>query len=499
MEKTKKTSGSKRVKLDTTADTYVLFLDMLEVEGLDNVEQVVGLAEKHPANPVIPLGDFHEYDSRRASNWAASLIYDEDDELFKAWYHGCDAAHWSGIGYAESADGVMWNKPVLNQFDYQGSKKNNMCWCVGDGATSHFEANKDYAERREDRRFQAVSYVNVGQFTNGVWQPGEKTHYFSLYSKDGKRWERSAEPLKWPTGDTGNFFYDSQDSDRRRRVKVYGQNGGGYGPDIEHLKPVTTHTMITPGEGREREIHFTYVIPYRGYYIMLYDLNLWQPFYGARGLVKLRNEQKRGAEGGIYIGDIRLAVCRDGLGKFERIQAHQPVVERGERGSWDSGFLVLGGGSGIIHNDEVYIFYTGVPEDGAKGFIGPVVPATVQTGLAKLRLDGFTYLQNRDGVTPGSMTTQPIRVKNAQRARLRVNAGNLVPYRDWIEVEVLDARTGRPIAGYTQDECDDVLTDSICSPVSWGRRRTLAGVKAANIRLRFHLYGKAKLYSFTFG
>jgi len=256
--------------------------------------------------------------------------------------------------------------------------------------------------------------------------------------------------------------------------------------------------MISPNDGRETENHFIFVIPYHGYYIMLYDFNRWNPFFGAQGLAENRKKQGRGADGGIYIGDIRLAVCRDALGKFQRIQPHRPVVERGLRGEWDSGFLVLGGGSGIIHNDEIYIFYTGIPEDGGKGFIGPVVPATIQTGLATLRLDGFTYLQNQDGITPGSMTTQPIRVKNPQRARLVVNAGNLIPYRDWIEVEVLDARTGRPIKGYSQAECDHVLTDSVRTPVAWGKRRTLAGVKAANIRLRFHLNGKAKLYSYTF-
>ena len=476
-----------KLKLDTTADTYVLFLDMLEVQKLDNVEQVVGVAEKQPANPVIPLGDMTDYDSRRAANWAASMIYDEDDQLFKAWYFGCDAVHWAGIGYAESADGVAWEKPILNQFAYRGSKRNNMCWCLPNGGTSHFEVNKDYAERNRNRRFQGLANGN----------PDGGKGYYALYSKDGKRWSYGPKPVKWPAGDTGHFFYDHQDPLRRRRVKVYGQNGGGFGPDIEHLKPVTSHIMIHPDDGREQEIHFIFVIPYRGYYIMLYDCNLWQPYYGYQGL-DVRRERGRGAEGGIFIGDIRLAVCRDGLGKFQRIQPHRPVVERGPRGSWDSGFLVLGGGSGIIHNDQVYIFYTGVPEEGGAGFIGPVVPATIQTGLATLRLDGFTYLQNQDGVTPGSMTTQPIRTKNAQRARLTVNTGNLMSYRDWIEVEVLDARTGRPIPGYTQAECDDVLIDSVRTPVTWGKRRTLAGIRAANIRLRFHMYGNAKLYSFTF-
>ena len=50
-------SKSVKPKLDTTSNTYVLFLDMLEVASLDNVEQVVGLAEKHQANPVIPRDD----------------------------------------------------------------------------------------------------------------------------------------------------------------------------------------------------------------------------------------------------------------------------------------------------------------------------------------------------------------------------------------------------------------------------------------------------------
>ncbi len=484
----KQRSKPVRVKLDTTPATYVLFLDMLEVSGLDNVEQVEGRAEKPAANPVIPLGDFYSFDSRRAANWAASLIHDEDDDLFKAWYFGCDKNHWSGIGYAESPDGITWHKPVLNQFAYRDSKKNNICWCEGGGQTSHFEVNKDYEEKDENRRFQALSYSEFG----------EGRHYYALYSKDGKRWHPREKPLKWPVGDTGHFIYDHQDPVRQRRVKAYGQNGGGSGPDIEHLRPVTTHTMITPGEGREQEIHFIFVIPYHGYYIMLYDFNLWAPYHGFEGLPEFREMQGRGKDGGIYIGDIRLAVSRDGMGKFERIQPHRPVVERGERGTWDSGFLVLGGGSGIIHKDEVYIFYTGIPEEGGAGFVGPVVPAAIQTGLAKLRLDGFTYLQNRDGVTPGSMTTQPIKVKNAARARLTVNAGQLMAYRDYIEVEVLDARTGRPIAGYSQAECNDILTDSVRSSVTWGQRKSLAGVKAANIRLRFHMYGKAKLYSFTF-
>ena len=42
------------------------------------------------------------------------------------------------------------------------------------------------------------------------------------------------------------------------------------------------------------------------------------------------------------------------------------------------------------------------------------------------------------------------------------------------------------------------MADSIAAPVAWREHRTLAGVGVGPIRLRFHLYGRAQLYSFTF-
>ena len=500
-----KHGGNVPVRLDTTPDTYVLFLDMAEVEELDNVEQCAGRATKHPANPVLQLGDVDSFDSRRAANWASSLIYDRDDHLFKAWYFGCDLVHWAAIGYAESEDGVLWRKPVLDMYPYKGRSDNNICFCIGDGETSHFEANKDYSESRADRRFQALAHCGNNE-------------YFALYSEDGKKWRRNEKPVTFPSGDTGHFFYDDGEPDPGKRVKVYGQHTGGFGPDIEHLTPLE-HKVIDPADGREREIHFVYVIPYRGYYVMFYDFNLWREYFGLEGYIDNRRKHTRGEQGGVYIGDIRLAVSRNGLGTFDRILPNMPVVARGERGVWDSGFLILGGGSGIVVDDEINIFYTGITERGGAGFIGPVVPETIQLGLAKLRLDGFTYLTNRDGLSDGTVTTVEIEVgavgsssaagavssspspspsPSPARTRLTVNASHLLPYRDWIEVEVLDAGTGIPVPGYGRAECIDVLRDSVRTEVEWNGHRTLDGVHTKKIKLRFYLYGRARLYSYTF-
>src|ERR1019366_5458057 len=90
-----------RINLDTSSGTYVLFLDMQEVESLHNIELVVNQAEKHPGNPVVPTGDLNDFDYHQASSWAGSVIFDEDEKVFKLWYLGArGGVEDSSIGYA---------------------------------------------------------------------------------------------------------------------------------------------------------------------------------------------------------------------------------------------------------------------------------------------------------------------------------------------------------------------------------------------------------------
>jgi len=42
--------------INTTSQIHVLFLDLQEIEAMENTELVVNQAEKCPANPVLPLG-----------------------------------------------------------------------------------------------------------------------------------------------------------------------------------------------------------------------------------------------------------------------------------------------------------------------------------------------------------------------------------------------------------------------------------------------------------
>ena len=376
----------------THPDTYVTFVDLSAVDGCLLAEQVVGQAEKHPANPVLIPGDAEAWDSDRASNWAASIAWDPIQRQFTAWYYGTDrgstvsfeAERHSSIGYAVSDDGVVWEKPRLGLYDYRGSKDNNICFRPDGADASHFCVLID-PDAPDDRRYQALTWMPVadgggaaaGNVFEGVTR---RMRYVLHYSRDGIHWQRSGDGAQWPDGDTGHLFIDPS-APADGRIKAYGQHSVGEGPDIEHLVK-QAHLPIDPQEGAEHEIHFVYVLPQAGRYVMLYDFNRYRPFHGHLGYtnqgnlnmtrqdrIKARVALRRGelpdepaADAyGIYTGDIRLAVSASALGPFQRVQPRVPVVARGGRGEWDSGFLVLGGGSAIEHEDRILRRRGGAP------------------------------------------------------------------------------------------------------------------------------------------
>jgi hypothetical protein len=77
--------GPSKPTVDTSANTYVLFLDMQEVEDLVLCKQVVNQARKHSHNPVLGPGDVHDW------------------------------------------DGVVWHKPMLGLYEFNGRQDNSIC------------------------------------------------------------------------------------------------------------------------------------------------------------------------------------------------------------------------------------------------------------------------------------------------------------------------------------------------------------------------------------
>lgn len=470
----------------------ILFLDRDAVEATPNVTQRVMAAVKHPANPVLPLGDVHEWDALRAAPWGArSVIYDAEERLFKCWYLGKDLEHrrWRATGYAVSDDGVHWEKPRLGLHAYKGSTDNNICYphC---GAVI-----KDAGEPDADKRYKMVAKSMPS---------GAGIHV--AYSADGIHWRpgpRVALP-EWGTKspDIVAFLRDDQDPNPQRRYKLVWQarvpsdKPGpqtvrakylACGPDPERLTASPANPILAPTGGLEHENHFLALAPYAGYWLMLYEYGWYVP-------------NGTGVHGS-YAADIRLAVSRDGE-RFTRVQPHQPLIRRGGPGEWDGGFLVMSDKL-AIKDDTIYLYYCGHGEEWTSWPSGNTPAAydglstgfihTDRMGLATLPRDRFVCLETMDRETPGSVTLGPVDL-SADDDQLVVNVSATRHARSWVDCELLDATTGEVLPGFGREDCLGGGRDGLRVPIRW-RERRLADAAPRRVRLRCWLYGAARLYA----
>jgi len=188
---------------------------------------------------------------------------------------------------------------------------------------------------------------------------------------------------------------------------------------------------------------------------------------------------------------VELASSRD-LRSWHRVANRAPFLEHsplGDGSAYDTGQIVTTNGP-IMHNNALWFYYVGLKyrcmsiEDTLKR---KYLDASAVC-MARLRMDGFVSLKG--GIEWGSVLTKPLTVIG-DSLRLNVDA-----WRGKAQVEVLDADTLHPIAGFTRDDCRRIMADSIDEAVGWGSA-TFAALRGKTVRLRFHLW-QAELYAFWF-
>ena len=111
-----------------------------------------------------------------------------DGDLYRGYYRcyqqGPDRAKSPRYtAYAESADGIHWEKPSLGVYEFRGSRDNNLIW-LGPGANFCAFIDTNPAEPPE-RRYKAV--VRTGHIeleSLGLTRPC----VFALSSPDGINW-----------------------------------------------------------------------------------------------------------------------------------------------------------------------------------------------------------------------------------------------------------------------------------------------------------------------
>ena len=103
-----------------------------------------------------------------------------DKDKYRAWYR---AGRGNKTGYAESTDGIHWEKPELGLVEHNGSTANNIQ--ISDVHWTHCVL-KDHAEPDADRRYKLAYWSRSEDAPSGI---------YVAFSPDGIHWKNLDEPI----------------------------------------------------------------------------------------------------------------------------------------------------------------------------------------------------------------------------------------------------------------------------------------------------------------
>ncbi len=435
-----------------------LVLDSRVIEATEGVALKPGRVKKHSANPLF--GEDQPWEVR-FDNLYPNVVFDEKTRLYRCWYSPfiVDPAvsetpaaeresrryrphdREMGVCYAESRDGLHWEKPALGLVEFGGNTRNNLV-IRGPHGTGVFV---DPADMDATRRFKLFCRASDKVRTMAA-----------AFSPDGYHW---TEPKLCPEievpGDTHNNAFWAPEigkyvgitrlkSDQRLVARTESA-------DFIHW---TKAVEILRGDVR----HQTYAMPVFRYGNVY--LGLPMIFDTATDRVSCE-----------------LAWSADTVA-WQRIAPGEPLIPNSDKpGDYDWG-CVYAGATPVITDQEIRLYYgasNGPHTNWRDGFLA----------LATLRPDGFAGYETIAVGKAGFVTTAPVICTGKRLAVSADAAGGRV------RVAVLDDEH----LGF--DECRPITTDMSGGSVKWTGDADLKKYEGRKIRLRFELTN-AKLYAFSF-
>ncbi len=424
----------------------------------------------------------------------------EDKGLYRMWYIAApllgfnkldefDANNEFYLCYAESKDGIHWEKPSLGIHEWRGSRANNIVLRVSyETATVFIDPKAPGGER----------YRLLTHLPNRMRPPNGEGLYLHT-SPDGLRWKLHPTLLFPFLPDSQNqAFYDT----RLKKYVVYMRiwdplRKVGRLETDDILKPwpfnKTAKRSLNSWLVPEREVatafgydehdpepsdHYTSAaVQYpwaQDAYFMFPSAYLHYP------------EPPKGQFSNDGPLDIQMAVSRDGV-QVHRVE-REPYIELGLPGSNDSGSLYMLVGM-LRHGDEIYQYYSGfLFTHGAYKGIEDQVRIGSILRVAQ-RLDGFVSVEA--GMSGGSFITPPLRFEG-DRLSLNLNASAMGE----LLVELQDEK-GSAIQGHTFAECDPIHGNHTAQIVTWNKKPDLGDLASRPVRIAFKLRA-VKLYAFQF-
>lgn len=422
-----------------------LFVDDFLIEST-SLRRTWHRAEYYENNPI--LRPDRPWETKTVPNPCAMVFsdgvwYDPTDRLFKMWYM---AGLSAGTGFARSADGIVWEKPILDvvpetNLVQEGRRDSSTVWLDSSPATPQ-------------ERFKMAWYAN-----RRLWL---------TTSLDGIHWKQ---PVRKPwDGDRTTFFYNPF---RERWVFSLRAGAKGYGRIrryweaknfIEGTNWKTDEPALWVGADNADPERDDLKTPTQLYNLdcVAYESLLLGLFSIWRGQPTDRAKPN----------EVCLGFSRDGFHwhRPDR-RAFIPVSER--YGAWNWGNVQSAGGCCLIVGDKLYFYISG-----RAGVRGTRESGVCSTGLAMLRRDGFASLDA--DAKERTLTTRPVRFTGRQLfVNADARAGELI-------VEILDDK-GNLIEPFTRKNCVPVRSDSTRAQVAWKGASDLAALANRVVRFRFSL------------
>jgi hypothetical protein len=466
-----------------------LFLDELIVERRDGISLTMNAP--YQTGELLIAADAPWEQGPDTLVWGNCGTVLEDQGKIRVWYNvlsltpkpqpvGFEVAD-SWLAYAESSDGIHFEKPILNLCEHRGSKANNLLakgrlgWIVWidthADASSRYRAvlpvepygTFEFLQSPDGIAWTSTHRTNVGHndtYSSVFWDPAVERYL--LYTR---LWE--PDPLKAGSALRSHRRLESDD------LVHWSNETAVLRPDAADL-----HKYPTPAGGAPVDFYGGNVFKYpdeRGFYVMLAEPYWhWYP-------------RPDGQEPGPNTYDVRLLASRDGK-QFTWLGDRRPLLRYGTEGSFYSRSL-WPMSDAIRRGDELWIYYQGQNFDHS-GVLDPQA-THMRAGITRavLRADGF--ISADAGPKGGELVTKPFRFTgDTLQVNLDTSAGGAM------FVEIQD-EAGQPIAGYAESDCDVLCGNSVHMTVRWHGRPDVKPLEGKNIRLRFRMID-CRLYAFQF-
>ncbi len=408
----------------------------------------------------------------------------DDGGKLRMWYICRDAENRPNVAYAESTDGVNWEKPNLGIVEYEGSTDNNLVGMDSLEGTVYIDPHAPPEEK--------YCYVTH------IWTEG----MVRFHSPDGLHWNRDEKPLvNFGADSQANTFWDERTNtyalylrgwEKREDDKLYRTQVRA---DLESLtKPLS----IQPSEksryiwGKEKtaviDDEFPQVLatdesdpPDSDVYTISAQPYPLDPSWYL-GFPSFFQREAHRSDGRL---DVAFIGSRDGF-EWHRYD-RTPYARTGVAGSENANMVFIGPGL-IVRGDEIWQYGTGFHSrhgdvEARRRKTDGVICRYVQ------RADGFVSVDfANDG---GRFVTELVEV-TGDRLLVNVETGALGS----LAVGLLD-ENGNPVDGFETDDCGTLRTNATGAAVSWNESPDLSSLLGRKVGVVFE-GSAAKLFSFRF-